>query len=593
MKRHLLWKLFFSFFAVTVLTLLAITFYFSHTFRIRYEQQIASDLQSRLQLVIENLTTSLDSGTFDGMSETVALLSQAAEMRITVMLPNGQVIAESHQDPSQMKNHSNRPEFRQAVVQEYGMDVRISPTLGQRLMYIASAVRKDQDVIAVVRGSVPISGIEQGLHSIYSHMFEVGVIVVIAVAVIRWFISRSITSPLERMRHTVQQFARGDLSHRVDVPRSSELADLATTFNDMAQQLQQRMDTILRDRNENQAVLSSMVEGVIAVDTNGYILSINKAAAYFLQVEPKKATGKHIEEVTRNSELEALIRRTIDSAETTEGMLNLVRENADVPVASYQVHGAGLTDEQGQKRGAVIVLHDMTQVKRLENIRRDFVANVSHELKTPITSIKGFVETLQEGYFSDPDQVQRFLAIIAKHADRLNAIVEDLLALSHLEQGGDGRKISYTNIDIRHVLDAAIELSDLKANQKNISLEMSCPKGLHIRANDALLEQAITNLIDNAIKYSDTGGVISIQAADENNEVIISVADNGCGIPQKHLTRIFERFYVVDKARSRKLGGTGLGLAIVKHISQVHGGYVTVHSEVGQGSTFKIHLPRE
>ena len=243
--------------------------------------------------------------------------------------------------------------------------------------------------------------------------------------------------------------------------------------------------------------------------------------------------------------------------------------------------------------GAVIVLHDITRIRQLEEVRRDFVANVSHELKTPITSIKGFVETLLEGVVKDPVQIRRFLNIIAKHSERLDAIIDDLLALSRLEEDDEKRKLSFEEHHLKPVLASAIELSKVKAEQKNITVELVCSEETTAKINSALIEQAVINLVDNAVKYSQENSTVTVNAQKKLNEIVITVTDHGCGIEKKHLSRIFERFYVVDKARSRKLGGTGLGLAIVKHISGVHGGYVTVESQVGHGSTFTIHLPNE
>jgi two-component system phosphate regulon sensor histidine kinase PhoR len=258
----------------------------------------------------------------------------------------------------------------------------------------------------------------------------------------------------------------------------------------------------------------------------------------------------------------------------------------------FHVHGASLADPQAERGGAVIVLSDMTRIHRLENLRRDFVANVSHELKTPVTSIQGFVEALMDGGPDDPEQGQRYLGIIAKHAERLNAIIDDLLSLSRLEEGAERRAILFEDVELKPALEAAVELAGIRAEQKHIKIQLSCDESISAKINAPLLEQAIVNLVDNAVKYSDEGTTVSIEVSQEDKEIAISVKDTGCGIPQEHLARIFERFYVVDKSRSRKLGGTGLGLAIVKHITLVHGGHVGVESAPGEGTTFTIHLPR-
>ena len=301
-----------------------------------------------------------------------------------------------------------------------------------------------------------------------------------------------------------------------------------------------------------------------------------------------QAVGRNIEEIVRNPELQQFVQNTLQGKDLSVAADVFVINNGE---RFLQLHGTSLTDSKSQRNGAVIVLHDITQIHRLEEVRRDFVANVSHELKTPITSIKGFVETLQEGALNKPQEAKRFLEIIARHADRLNAIVDDLLSLSRLEEDSEKRRLFFENTYLRPVLVSAVELSKIKAEKKNITVELICDESIAAKINSALIEQAVLNLIDNAIKYSNDNSNVKISVQKQEKEILISVCDKGCGIEKQHLSRIFERFYVVDKSRSRKLGGTGLGLSIVKHISQVHGGCVTVESKVNEGSTFTIHLP--
>jgi two-component system phosphate regulon sensor histidine kinase PhoR len=256
-----------------------------------------------------------------------------------------------------------------------------------------------------------------------------------------------------------------------------------------------------------------------------------------------------------------------------------------------QAHGTVWRDGKGESLGAIVVIHDVTRIKKLENIRRDFVANVSHELKTPITAIKGFVETLREGSVTDPAEQENFLGIIARQADRLHAIIEDLLRLSRIEQDGDRGQIELQTHKVREVLEMAASDCAGRARDRSVDIRIDCPKDLTAKVNGQLLEQAVVNLLDNAIKYSETSKAIHVEAVAENGTLLIHVRDQGCGIPQEHLSRIFERFYRVDKARSRKQGGTGLGLAIVKHIAQAHKGSIAVQSQIGKGSTFTIRLP--
>jgi two-component system phosphate regulon sensor histidine kinase PhoR len=317
------------------------------------------------------------------------------------------------------------------------------------------------------------------------------------------------------------------------------------------------------------------------------VISLNKAAAELLESNDA-AIGRSLQEVIRNVDLRRFVGESLVASHPIESDIVLHGK----PDRVLQAHGTSLRDATGRGIGAVIVLNDITNFRRLENIRKDFVANVSHELKTPITSIKGFVETLLDGAISDPNDSQRFLRIIAKQADRLHAIIEDLLSLSKIEQCEDAGDIELQESSLHEVLESAIYACQPQATERNIDIRLTCDEHLTARINAPLLDQAVVNLLDNAVKYSEPGGRVDVSASAVNGEVTISVVDTGCGIPADELPRIFERFYRVDKARSRKLGGTGLGLAIAKHIVNVHHGRVTVESTVGKGSTFSIKLPR-
>jgi two-component system phosphate regulon sensor histidine kinase PhoR len=296
-----------------------------------------------------------------------------------------------------------------------------------------------------------------------------------------------------------------------------------------------------------------------------------------------------LQEVVRNRELQRLVAEVLSQRQPIARDFEILSRQAEKRMVHAQ--GAVLQDARNCPMGALLVLHDVTRIKHLENVRRDFVANVSHELKTPITSIKGFVETLLDGALQDPADAERFLRIVATQAERLNSIIEDLLTLSRLEQGGDKSEIALEPARLGPVLLTAAEVCQLQAAEKGIRLEIACDPELSAPINAAILEQAVVNLIDNAVKYSPEGQTVRIAACRQEGEVVIRVEDQGCGIGREHLPRIFERFYRADRARSRELGGTGLGLAIVKHIAQVHGGRASVQSVVGEGSTFFLHLP--
>jgi two-component system phosphate regulon sensor histidine kinase PhoR len=329
-----------------------------------------------------------------------------------------------------------------------------------------------------------------------------------------------------------------------------------------------------------------MDEGVLAVDHTGKILSLNDACGRLLGVEAEKVRGRLVHEVVRTHNLLEFVDRTLLSAARVEEDVELRQPDN----RWIHAHGTLLHDPAGNKIGALIVLHDITRLRHLENVRRDFVANVSHELRTPITSIKGFVETLLAEELGDKETSLRFLRIVLKQADRLDAIINDLLLLSRVERGSDEHAIELEPEPICPVLRSAVEMCERKATDKQVRIELSCADDLAASINAPLLEQAVVNLLDNAIKYSTPGSQVRIAATADAAEVVIRVQDEGCGIEAKHLPRLFERFYRVDKARSRELGGTGLGLAIVKHIVAAHRGTVEVQSSVGRGSTFAIRL---
>jgi two-component system phosphate regulon sensor histidine kinase PhoR len=586
-KKRLLWQLYPSFLLIIIISVVGVAWYGSWSLRKFYLNQVADDLKSRAHLIEKQISADLTERNFEEMDKLSKQIGATSSTRITVILLTGEVVADSEEIPGRIKNHADRPEFREALKQDWGSSLRFSETLGKRMMYLAIPLKQDGEVLGVVRTSVPVTAIDDALKSIYGKLFWAGVIIAVCAAAISLAISKKISRPVEQMTEVAKHFASGKLDMRLSIPDAAELAELAKALNEMARQLSARIDTITEERSQIQAILSSMIEGVLAVDSDGHIVSINKAAADLLGIDADESHGLSIEEAVRNPQLQQYIKNTLENKQPTETDRFVLNDNGRF----LQLYGSSLTDSKGDRGGAVLVLHDITRTRQLEGVRRDFVANVSHELKTPVTSIKGFVETLLDGAVNEPEQARRFLRIIAKHSDRLNAIIEDLLSLSRLEEDSEKRRLSFEKTSLCPTLVSAIELSKVKADQKNIKVELLCDEKVTAKINAALIEQAVLNLIDNAIKYSRKNSKIQVSTQKAEDEVLIEVSDQGCGIQKKHLDRIFERFYVVDKGRSRKLGGTGLGLSIVKHIAHVHGGHVTIESEVNSGSAFTIHLP--
>ena len=588
-RKPLLWQLFPSYLVIMVLSLGAVAWYASRAIPGLYVESKRDNLEAIARVIDTQIHQAYEVGDFTEVDALCKKLGRSGAARITVILPSGRVVGDTDEDPQRMDNHLDRPEIREVLQGDpVGVETRFSNTLGQRMMYVAIPMKRGDETVGVLRTSVAASSIDRALAAIYARIAVAGAVVAAAAAFMSYAVARRISRPLEEMRRGAERFAQGDFSHQLPGGTWLEIDALAGAMNQMARDLDERIRTIVRGRNEQQAVLASMVESVVAVDTACRCISINQAAARLLGVTPDKAQGKDLHAIINNLNLQRFVERALESDEPIEELIVLHETAAEVYL---HAHGTALRDGQTKRIGAVVVMNDITRLRRLERVRKDFVANVSHELKTPITSIKGFVETLLDGAMDDPEDARRFLDIIARQAGRLNAIINDLLTLSKLEQQTETMEISVKRENIRTTIDAAIQLCEIKRTEKGIAIDVECDPGLMAEVNDPLLEQALVNLIDNALKYSESGSRIEISAARAEDEVRISVRDHGCGIEQKYLPRLFERFYRVDRARSRQLGGTGLGLAIVKHICQAHRGRVTAESSPGKGSTFTIHLP--
>ena len=590
--RRIFWKLYPSYLSITLMALTAVYFLSSSVISRFYDRVMSETLEVQARFIEEKVQEPFAKKQMDLLSDLSGTFGEKTAARVTLILPDGTVVGDSDQLPSVMGNHRDRPEILDAQIggDAVGSSVRYSNTLRQRMMYVAVPVQMDGQVLGVVRVAMPLTEIEQVILAVQRRIIMGGLLILVLAGVFSLIVSRRISRPLERIKRGAERFAQGDFSHRLNTIGSAEINALAETMNQMAEQLEERLHTVTQERNQREAVLSSMVEGVLAVDTSGNIISLNKAAARFFNVfqADDTAKGRSIEEVFRNVKLQKFITEVLDGQETRE--CEIAVQGADV--CYLQTRGTNLLGVQGQRIGAVVVFNDVSRLRRLENVRKEFVANVSHELKTPITSIKGFVETLIDGAMNDPVEADRFLRIVGKHADRLNAIIEDLLTLSRLEQDGS-EGMDLQPIGLHGVMQSAAEVCSGRASSKNISIEISCQADIKAVVNPPLIEQALINLISNAVKYSQEGKVITVSANSVAGGVRLAVQDRGFGIEPEHLDRLFERFYRIDKGRSRQEGGTGLGLAIVKHIAQAHKGRVSVQSIFGEGSTFTIFLSSE
>ncbi len=585
-KRKLIWKLFPAYLAITLFSLAVIAIIATRSVRDFYYASISAQLESFAHLVDQQVANRFSEFTIDELDSISIRLGELTSSRITFIHPDGMVLGDTDRDPLEMENHADRPEIAAACTGKKGVSIRFSPTLKSNRMYLALPIVHEDDLVGVVRVSRSVEAIDNALKQVYTWIFLGGILIAVLASISSYLVSRRISKPLVDMKEGANRFAAGDLDHKLVVPPTEEIGQLADALNEMASQLRERISTVTSQRNELEAVLSSMVEGVLAVDINERILRMNHAAGRLLNIDPVKMKGRSLPEAIINPDFLAFAASVPGSSENREG--EIVIGDGE---RYLQAHGTHLLDAEGEEIGILIVLNDVTRLRRLEKVRRDFVANVSHELKTPITSIQGFVETLRDGALNDPKDAEHFLEIISRHTDRLNAIIEDLLALSRIEREVEKNDIPLERGSIRKVLQMARQNCEPKASAKNIAISLKDTKDTQSMINAPLLEHAVTNLLDNAINYSPEAGEISLDVLTEGGEIIIEVKDHGCGIGTEHLPRLFERFYRADNDRSRKLGGTGLGLAIAKHITIAHHGRVSVDSIEGKGSVFRIHLP--
>jgi len=585
MKRvGLLWQFFPPLLTILVVSIVLVTGFSGRSIRSFMVGHTADNLESFAKALTTEIKAQVRSDNFDQVQQICRRVGRDSGYRLTVILANGLVIGDSDENPSLMENHADRPEVSAAINGYTGNSQRFSSTLGNQQLYVAVPA----DSSFVVRTSISLEDLGSIMSNLYKEIALVSLALVLLAGIFGFILARKLSNSLKVLKDGAEAFASGRLDGRIEIDDSLEISAVATSMNRMADQLAERIGTAESQRNEMEAVLASMNEGILAVDRNQNIIRLNNRAAQMLDLQPKLALGRSIQEVGRQPQLTRLTQLILDGEISAEQDIQTTAPAGQL----LQVQASALLNPENQVFGVLLVMSDMTELRRLETMRRDFVANVSHELKTPVTSIKGFVETLIEEPPEDPAESRHFLDIINRQTDRLENIISDLLALSRLEEDKRCGNLEMMEISLKNLLAQVIR--DLSSRSPALArrLHIHCEEELQFHANAPLLEQALDNLLDNALKYSPDDSPVTLTCFTRGKKVIIQVTDKGMGIPDEHLPRIFERFYRVDKARSRRLGGTGLGLAIVKHITQIHGGQASATSVPSEGSTFTLEFPR-
>ncbi len=587
--KSLKFRLLFSYALIILFCFSLATFSLNRRLEENSLRELKNSLTSQATLIESRLSSiNLSQGNAPTLEALAKELSPRIKSRITIIDPSGNVLAESSKslaETLQMENHANRPEVKEALSGSTGDNIRYSSTLKMKMLYLAMPVRSGNAITGLVRLALPLDNVQNMLSGV-RRMIYLNIIFALILAILLGFaFTAGIVKPINKIINVSRKFSVGDFNHRIYYTAHDEIGELAATLNKMAQGLEEKIKEVELKSQQLEAVFQSMIEGIIIVDKQSRIISVNPSIENIFSIRNQESRGKPVIEVIRNNELTEIVKTVLNNGKPVSQELTLLWPVQKV----FQVNAAPVL-EGGVCSACLLVIHDISEIRKLENMRRDFVANVSHELKTPLTSIKGFVETLLEGALDDKENSRSFLKIVQDHANRLDNLISDLLKLSYLES--KEIVLKKQDVDLSKLVDEVLVGFSSQIKNKNIETENSLPRPLMAAVDPDKIEQVLTNLIDNAIKFNRDRGKVKLHSQDLGDKIKIIVEDSGAGIPPKDLPRIFERFYRVDKARSRSLGGTGLGLSIVKHIIELHAGNTGVESTEGLGSAFWFTLPK-
>ncbi|EAD4460588.1 PAS domain-containing protein [Listeria monocytogenes] len=551
------------------------------------ENQLEDDAKILLQTTnMENLDLDKDAAT---IQKSLDPLGEDIDARITVIDSKGDVVADTKKDPEKLDNHMNRPEVTDILKkgESVGISIRESDSLGYSMLYVAVPVKHQSKTDGVLRISISLESVDAAVAKLWGNLVLIFGIALVIIAAISVFIARKITRPVREIIEVSTDLANHKYDSRIHGKISGELQDLSISVNTLAESLETQMFEIKQNEQRLNAIVQNLVSGVMLINVDKQVIMTNRTMYQILG--ETEITGKPFYEVIKSFALSQLIEATFETKTIQQKEIILYFPREMILDASV----SPILGENGEITGIILLLHDITQIRHLENVRSEFVTNVSHELKTPVTALKGFAETLLDGAMYDEMLLKKFLTIIKEESDRLHRLIMDILALSRIEQNPVPENVELVEVD--EVIEQSARTIFEMATEKNIQViipEKTIPS-VTIETDRDKLQQILINLLSNAINYTPVDGKVEVKLIEQEAEVIIEVTDNGIGIPAKDIDRVFERFYRVDKARSRHSGGTGLGLSIVKHLVENCGGRIEVESQEEVGSTFRVTLPKK
>ena len=581
--HSLQWRIVLSYTVLIIVSMGAVSIYLVDFVRDTHLAGIEQRLEREAVLAAESLAPFFDGGAdVNGLSETGHRVGGLIEARVTVIDRDGEVLADTWERPDQLQNQGQRPEVREALAGEISWSTRVNAARGEELLYTAAPIRSDRELVGVARVAIPTSAIQASVNRIIATI-SVSALVVSALSLaLGYYLARRTARSVRSVTEAARQVALGDLDHHVEALAADETRELADAFNSMAAALRRMVQELSGERDKLTAVMDTMADGVVLIGPEERTELVNSAGLDLLRVREPEPIGKRFPEVVRDSDLNRLVAACLESKEQQHGEVELYQ-----PARFLSAIATPIVEADGT--WVLLTIHDLTRMHQVETTRREFVTNVSHELRSPLASVKAIVETLDNGALEEAEVARDFVRRINWEVDRMSRLIEDLLDLSRL----DSRQglLSLNTLDLRLLMTEVKESFQERADNKNVRVEVIAPERLPRAVGDEeRLRQVLINLLDNALKFTPGTGSVTLSAYPENEKVRVGVRDSGVGISDDHLPHIFERFYKVD--RSRQGGGTGLGLAIVKHIVQAHGSEVAVESREGEGSAFTFTLPR-